>query len=443
MLISAVLALYSKTWTNQEENITLTTGFYKIQMVGAQGSGLYPGVGGKAAQYRGVVTIEDSATVHVIAGSYPGEGQYGGVESGATSNGGYGGGYSAVYINDVLYAMVGGGGGGASENYNGLPAEGEIDMKGKPSSHNAQSEQCSSQGRSRCGGGGAGYFPGNGGTPSHPQGQGGSSFMYYIGVHDRVLSSGSDLISDGFDLNIGTSGQVKIEQIKRCQGDCIMCDYDLTNKCTKCPANKHLYKQTTRDWICLDNCSQSTGPTFLNQDGECQACNPGCNKCNNTKMCLECSPPYFLYNNRCHSSRPKEEEKTNTTTEASFTITDATHSSNSESQAAILHTNISDKGEEDRRKLWIIIAACVGGVALVVIIIVVIIFKKRSKEDSPEMVEENVGGVRDTTTTTVTVENPMYLDSLELGDDPFRPDFEENQEESGVFHPKNVDPENK
>lgn len=127
------------------------SGIYDISVFGAQG-GNYGTTyaGGKGGQVDLRVYLKKGETVKYVVGGQDG---YNGGGSGSMS---VGGGYSAVYINDSLVAVAGGGG-GANAGYNGGAG-------GLTTGTNASTHLGGNPTDGLGSGGGGGYAGGNGGT---------------------------------------------------------------------------------------------------------------------------------------------------------------------------------------------------------------------------------------------------------------------------------------
>lgn len=460
MLIFSVMVAeqYSKTWINQEESLFLDPGFYKIQLIGAKGGGRTPELRGQPAKLRAVMKIESRSYVHVVAGAYPAYGDVG--EGGKVDNvNNSGGGYSAIFVNSILYAMVGGGGGSAYNggDLKGLPAGGEgyvydqpnhfINKTGTPDFHQGGYVQgsCSSDVSLVCSGGGGGYFGGAAGTASNVQGQGGSSYanpkLSDVEIADGNTESLSEFNLDMTQLN----GIVKIESTHVCGDGCAECnDINYPNRCTKCRPERHLYKRTNDTWVCIVSCDDTEDGSFEHSDGHCELCTAtmgGCLKCRDADTCTECHYKFIL-----NSTTHKCDYNTSYPTPLPFptlqpypTITQipATESLSLAPTKSMeingLKLGLKGNKNNGERLQWWIIAVAVGCVALIAIIVAIILYKKRNKEDSVEMVNENAVDVNSKNTTTVTYENSLYTDSMNAEEDPFKRDFDEDQDESGIF----------
>lgn len=459
MLVFAVITLFSKTWINEKGNITLPVGFYEIEMIGARGGSTSISKYGQPAKLRGVIAIDNEANVSVIAGSFPGQGTLGEGGLGYDSIHG-GGGYSAIYVNDALYAMAGGGSGSAYYliDLSGLPAGGigytydasyqKINKTDDNSNHMGGHQNCFGGRPAKCSGGGGGYYGGDGGHGTHPQGQGGTSYMYNI--LDNTILDGREAITTDFKiyheaLN-AKNGIVHIEaKVVECAAGCSMCDYYFRNNCTRCNDGKFLYRQTGRNWTCLNSCSQIGQPSF-SRDGECFECPTGCFACSSNEVCQTCKEDYHMEGSQCILGQlpviSTSGSSTTTTTEIdddndASKINKDLISGSGNGQSVIINDRPTKRGDEGF-KWWIIVVA-VGCVALVVVTIIIIIYMKRSKDESIEMIEENVVDAKTNTTNTVTVENSLYADSVHTDEDPFKHDFDEDQDESGVFHANDAD----
>lgn len=422
------VALISFSWTNETANVTLQTGYYQIQMIGAKGGSISNITGGNPAKFQGILKVENTAKVYAIAGSYPDHGTLGEGGSKHSIYAAAGGGYSAIYLNDDLYAMVGGGGGATFDGgyIPGLPAGGEgyvynktnetIPKSGTSNNHKGGDGLCNRYlgiGPA-CSGGGGGYFGGDAGTEFHSQGQGGSSYAKPNAFVKYNITDGNQSFSNETFGEI-LDGKIIIMELNICNANCTMCDYDKPTSCTKCKAGKNLFTTDGKHYSCVEKCSDLLSSSFRDTDGVCKQCAAGCSNCTSGSVCLECKSGYQLNGTECKLIKTQNPTTSNGNTSIGQLLGNNTNS-------------------QDKDFKWWIIVAVVVGVALVVVVIVFVIYKKKGTEQSIEMMEENVEDAKPNASTVVTVNNPLYSRSTDAEEDPFKRDFEEEATESAVFH---------
>lgn len=464
------------SYTNDQKILDFVPGYYKVEIKGAQG-GRGCGndkFGGYGALIKGKMHLNNDYKLKITAGSQPKEtcvnensqpaGIYGeGAPSGG-KNVGAGGGYSSILANGVIIAMAGGGGGAAVEFW-GISGGGYDKTSGKSyrltyrdqrslkheeinslnPDHKGKHGQSPSGGTNTPGsGGGGGYFGGRGGQAYiynpfslglekyKSVGQGGSSY-----VDANYFTSFDVFDGENEEAYIFGHGKIEITNITTCNSNCLDCEIDDRNVCSLCRPGLYMYQSK-----CYASCSNLGFPAFGTQDFRCESCMNSCKECTNSNTCSKCIDGYHFDGQRCIKTvgpiEPQVTTTTNdvedvipTTDEVEIISNSTTTSQNNLNGGDGLKISPDDKQKEDQKFPWWIILV-VGCVAVIAVVIVVVVYKRMKKEESVSMEDENVTTDCDRT-TSVTVDNPLYIEQKSQ-QDPFKDDFEEGFSEGGVFN---------
>lgn len=455
------------SFTNNGSTINLLPGYYDVLIRGAMGGPNCDNLwGGLPAEINGRLHLVVDSTLQIVAGTsprnpcagdFPLAGPYGEGGNGGDDKGGAGGGYSSIKVNNQLVAMAGGGGGAGFER-NGIKAGDYVVeeeyapqfyygdrykihwMKkvGRSTQHKGGNGKMHTWGWIGGSGGGGGYYAGSGGKrvqylistePYKQVGMGGTSYLNKMYFTEHSILDG-DATYQKYQRYLG-NGNVEITKRTVCNTNCLDCSESDGEICTICRPDK--YKFGTK---CLNDCSDIGFPAYEAADHTCQKCMDHCQQCSNANTCTKCEPHYEFDGSRCIHKETQIEESQTQSPESQETIENVSTSITTTSQNNLnggdgLKISPDDKQKEDQKFPWWIILV-VGCVAVIAVVIVVVVYKRMKKEESVSMEDENVTTDCDRT-TSVTVDNPLYIEQKSQ-QDPFKDDFEEGFSEGGVFN---------
>lgn len=475
MLILAIICVNIRK-TAGKHSFQLGPGYYTFEIVGAQGgSGCIGKTGGMPAKITGQFKLTKDSTIDIVAGSYPDAtcdrsytiskaGNYGAGGNSGHRNYGAGGGYSSISIDEVLIAMAGGGG-GSGNRYSGTPAGG-IDLKtsksyryqyntnncqlqqeflsGQPDHKGQSAREISDTSIFAGAGGGGGYYGGKAGshyspaalTPACSQaGQGGSSYVLAENLREAKILDGKKNSHTG-------AGYAVVNSLIVCDNKCLDCDPRVAEKCYICRPEYVIYNNS-----CCTSCELTSVPTFEGDSRVCYNCSENCKKCKSSSTCEQCKQGYHLKGEKCIVNPPpvdthveNNDEKNSTQQEKTVDNGQGLSQIGIDNSKSPINGQIigSDDSKKDDGFPWWIIAAIVGGVVLVAAIIGIIVCKVMKKDDETvEMEEENVADYDNPTTTTVTLDNPLYAKAAE--EDPFKSEFNSEAPKSNVFEQLDIE----
>lgn len=441
------LFLLGERFIAQSQTISdykIEPGYYKVTVKGAGGGYACDGhnynifrKGGTGAMITGTMHISDHSVIKAVGGDKPAwdhcyDDQYlpktgPNGEGGNTSsrNGGSGGGYSSISVDNVLIAMAGGGGGGNLYERFGVPAGG-YDVTTKNSytyvknsdGYNIKVNHYGTSNNHRgadapfvdgCSAGGGGYFPGEKGKTSGSMyerlGSGGSSYLdpSYFTEYD---------IQDGIQADWDAYGQVIIDTVALCNSNCKDCSQSDVNHCLQCWEG--YYMNNNKCEKCIGNCTKCSSKT------QCSACDDGY-RLEGQKCVLITPPPQTPEPVIPPQSESTTQSETVTKTERNgIDISNIGVNGGSNGQGL---GNKDKNGEDGNKFPWAIVGGAVAGVVLIAIIIAIIATKSKSKpEVSPELEEANAADLDGD--AAITYDNPLFTDPNRKNEDPFKDDFE-------------------